>query len=371
MLADEHRRLRGREPQRLQRRLRPHRRARTAATTCSATTRPTTAATAASASIEVRVKRPGLRVRIAQRLLRGRAAARPRQARSAGRRSAPGAVTEAIGSPLPIGGMPIKVFAAPFKGTAPNAAVALAIEMRRRRLRVRREGTARSTSALEVRVHRDRRDRARCSPASATPCDLTLKPDTLARAKERGFRVVTQVEPAAGPLPAARRRGEARRQAPAACSTTSRCPTSIEGAAHDERRRADLRVGRRGADRASRRIRSPTFCPGPPTTMREFDARRRAGALRRVLRERARRAAAHARLQGGAARRRRAASCSEITDERSSTELQGKQGGYGFTARLPLERRRARALRASTSKAARAPTGDRRRQPRHPDSESS
>jgi hypothetical protein len=27
----------------------------------------------------------------------------------------------------------------------------------------------------------------------------------------------------------------------------------------------------------------------------------------------------------------------EVTDERSSTELQGKSGGYGFSARMPLD----------------------------------
>ena len=27
----------------------------------------------------------------------------------------------------------------------------------------------------------------------------------------------------------------------------------------------------------------------------------------------------------------------QVTDERSSTELQGSSGGYGFTARLPLD----------------------------------
>ena len=41
----------------------------------------------------------------------------------------PAALAESLGSPLPVAGVPMKVFAAAYKGVAPNAAVALAVEI--------------------------------------------------------------------------------------------------------------------------------------------------------------------------------------------------------------------------------------------------
>ena len=41
-------------------------------------------------------------------------------------------VREALDSPLPVSGLTMHVFAAPFKGTAPNASVLLGVELRGR-----------------------------------------------------------------------------------------------------------------------------------------------------------------------------------------------------------------------------------------------
>ena len=75
--------------------------------------------------IEVRVKRPGLRVRSRN----GYFEARGRRPNTTPSTKVSPALAEAIGSPLPVNGMPIKVFAAAYKGTAPNAAVALVAEV--------------------------------------------------------------------------------------------------------------------------------------------------------------------------------------------------------------------------------------------------
>jgi hypothetical protein len=40
------------------------------------------------------------------------------------------AATTALNSPIPIGGIPLTLFAAAYKGTPPNASVALVLEMR-------------------------------------------------------------------------------------------------------------------------------------------------------------------------------------------------------------------------------------------------
>src|SRR5207253_2724807 len=79
--------------------------------------------------IEVRVKRPGVTVRAR----RGYNA--PRGKAPATTLKAPGAaVREAVNSPLPLSGLTMTVFAAPFKGVAPNASVLFGVEMRGRDL---------------------------------------------------------------------------------------------------------------------------------------------------------------------------------------------------------------------------------------------
>ena len=116
--------------------------------------------------LEVRVKRPGLQVRSRSGYFepRGRA---PREPARAAASVAP-AIADALGSPIPIAGVPVKVFAAPFKGVAPNAAVAIAIELDPTRLDfVEKDGTF--TERLEVTYSRGRHQRQGLSRQHATP----------------------------------------------------------------------------------------------------------------------------------------------------------------------------------------------------------
>ena len=69
---------------------------------------------------------------------------------------------EALDSPLPVSGLTMQVFAAPFKGTAPNASVLLGVEMRGRDLRLMPATNWRSTSRQSM-------PRERSAPAAPTP----------------------------------------------------------------------------------------------------------------------------------------------------------------------------------------------------------
>jgi hypothetical protein len=78
------------------------------------------------------------------------------------------------------------------------------------------------------------------------------------------------------------------------------------------------------------------YLPGPPTATREFSQNDEI-ALFAEFYENKPGAPAHMldfkaelRAEGGTVVR-------TVTDERSSTELQGSSGGYGFTARIPLD----------------------------------
>jgi VWFA-related protein len=82
--------------------------------------------------IEVKVRRPGLIVRARRGYITPRPVTdRPRGAADAiaSGGSLPPELRSALDSPLPLSGLTMSVFAAPFKGAAPNASVLLGIEM--------------------------------------------------------------------------------------------------------------------------------------------------------------------------------------------------------------------------------------------------
>jgi len=281
--------------------------------------------------LEVRMKRPGLRVRNRSGYYeaRGRAPAPP-TASSSPAVLAP-AVSAALGSPLPTAGVPIKVFAAPYKGTAPDAAVALAFEIDVRNLDfVEKDGTF--TEQVDV-AYSAVNNNGKVFPGERHTITLAMKPDTYERVKTRGLRVLSQTSLPPG-----------RYQMRVAAGNKSGKAGSVL---------YDLEVPDFGKSfsmsgvslTAASAGQTPTvkpkdplgdFLPGPPTTVREFD-KGDLVVLFAEFYENARGAAAHQlefkaelRAEGGRV-------VQQVTDERSSTELQGGTGGYGFSARLPLD----------------------------------
>ena len=279
--------------------------------------------------IEVRVKRPGLRVRSRSGYFEARGR-KPTTSTSPTSMSSP--VAEALGSPLPVAGVPIKVFAAPFKGPAPNAAVALAVEIDVSQFDfVEKDGTF--NEQLEM-VNTATDSKGKVFPGDRQVVSLALKPDTLARAKSRGFRLVSQAS-----LPPGRyqMRVAVGNRAGKAGSVLydleipdfSKGPLVMSGVALTSRLAAEAPTVKPKDPLAD-------YLPGPPTTMREF-SRDDTIALFAEFYENSPEAQAHSldfkaelRAEGGRV-------VQNVTDQRSSTELQGASGGYGFSARLPLE----------------------------------
>jgi VWFA-related protein len=280
--------------------------------------------------IEVRVKRPGLQVRSRRGYVapRGRA---PAPARATGSTSAAVVATrEAIGSPIPVGGVPMTVFAAPFKGTAPNAVVALAIEVRVDQFRLT-SGNGTMNGRAEVAFNAiDRQGNVRGTGSHAV--DITLKPETLARTQN--LRVVSQLDLPPGQYQLRVAVGE----------EGGRNGSVLYDLDVPDFYRAPLTMSGLALTAASARL-TPTvlpknpladFLPGPAITFREF-AREDEIALFTEFYENAPGAPPH-RLDITTTLRDEAGRIvSQNTDERSSTELQGKQGGYGYTARMPLK----------------------------------
>jgi VWFA-related protein len=279
--------------------------------------------------IEVRVKRPGLRVRSRN----GYFEARGRRPSNAPAKSAMSpALAEAIGSPIPVNGVPMKVFAAAYKGAAPNAAVAYVAEVDVTNFEfIEKDGTF--SEQLEI-INTATDAKGKLFPGERQTINLNLKPDTLARARSRGFRLVSQASLPPG-----------RYQMRIAASNRSGRAGSVlyDLEVPDFSKERFVMSGisitsRAAAEAPTVKAKDPLadYLPGPPTAIREF-TRDDTVALFAEFYENSPGAAAHMldfkaelRAEGGRV-------VQSVTDQRSSTDLQGGSGGYGFSARLPLE----------------------------------
>jgi VWFA-related protein len=284
--------------------------------------------------LDVRVKRPGLRVRARSGYYaaRGRAPATPAATAAAADALSP-AVAGALGSPLPMAGFPIRVFAAPFKGTAPNASLAIAVELDVSKLEfVENAGVFSETidvafTAIEAG--------GKVYPGNRHTLALALKPDTYQRAQERGLRLLSQhdIPPGRYQLRVAAGNKEGTSVGTVLFDVEVpdfyRLPLSMSGVAFTSTSAGQVSTIRPQDPLAE-------FLPGPPTTAREF-GRDESFAIFAEFYENQSGGAAHMleftaelRAEGGRVVR-------ETSEERSSTETQGASGGFGFGARFTLE----------------------------------
>ncbi len=197
--------------------------------------------------VQVRVKRPGLTVRARKGYTapKGKAQSTTTLANT---KTSP-ALREALDSPIPISGLALSVFAAPFKGTAPNASIAVTIEIEGRAPVLRR-----AERALRGR-RRDKRDRDRQRRQ-----DQGRRPGcraAQAQAADPGDRVsrrhpdLATPRAAAGQLPAPRRRSGRRHRSYRLGPLRSGGPGLPEGPAVDERDSDRLGRGQSDSDRKS------------------------------------------------------------------------------------------------------------------------
>jgi VWFA-related protein len=136
--------------------------------------------------IEVRVTRPGLTVR-----------ARRGYANPTGKIPVPAKTVlstelrDTLESPLPVSGLAMKVFASPFKGVAPNASVLLGVELRGRDI------TTDANSMLELAVFAvDVKGKVKASNRETLA--MNLKPDTKARVEQSAIRLLSRLNMPAG-----------------------------------------------------------------------------------------------------------------------------------------------------------------------------
>lgn len=278
--------------------------------------------------IDVRVKQPGLRVRSRK----GYVAPRGRAPETKVEAGVSAALRDAMNSPLPMTEIPMAVVAVPFKGTAPNATVALAVELQAG-LFDYTEKNGVFSNKLEIGFTAvDAQGKMR--PGDRNTIDLTLKPETLARVKAGGFRVVSAIDVPPG-----------RYQLRVAAAESSgkggsvlydlevpdffKSPLTMSGIA--------LTAASAGQTLTARPKDSlGTVLPGPLTTRREF-GRNDEIALFAEVYENAAGAPAHKIDITTTVRTDEGRVVLQSQEERASTELQGGRGGYGYTTRIPLK----------------------------------
>ncbi|HEY3043834.1 MAG TPA: VWA domain-containing protein [Vicinamibacterales bacterium] len=138
--------------------------------------------------IEVRVRRPDLRVRARQGYVTPKSLAANETSIA---KNLPNLVTpnmrEALDSPLPISGLGMKVFAAPFKGKAPNASVLFGVELRGRDLRLNAGDKVAVTYAVV-----DTQGKVRAG--STDSLALTPRPEMKTRIVASGLRLLKREE---------------------------------------------------------------------------------------------------------------------------------------------------------------------------------
>ena len=143
--------------------------------------------------IDVKVKRPGLRVRARRGYLPPDANAAAKRRELETRAGTSPALVAALNNPLPIGDVPMRVWAAPFQGTGKNPSVVIAVEVDGPALKYRQQD-GRFLEDVEVSIiAADHAGKIRGSDRQTL--NLKLKPETHQVLSSRGgVRMLSRIE---------------------------------------------------------------------------------------------------------------------------------------------------------------------------------
>jgi VWFA-related protein len=273
--------------------------------------------------IEVRVTRPGLTVRAR----RGYVSPRGNRPNPKPTDKGPSPeLLEALNSPIQVSGLTMHVFAAPFKGTAPNASVAFGVELRGRDLSLTPGNKVELTF---LAVDADGKTRG----ARTDVLTIDLRPETLARVQATGFRLLNRVDlpPGRYQLRLAARDSRTGNAGSVVYDLEvpdySKLPFSMSGLVITSLSGASLATAR--ADEQLKAV-----LPVPPTAERTFPQNDELALFAEIYDDG--RAPDHKVDIVTTVRSDTGTVLFMNEEERASNELQGQRGGYGYTARIPL-----------------------------------
>lgn len=276
-------------------------------------------------NIRVRVNRPGVTVR-ARRGYANPSGKPPAVAANPASRLSVEA-KEALDSPIPVSGLTIQVFAAPFKGTAPKASVLVGVEMSGKSLKLA-AGDKLQLSYYAIDA------KGKYQGGSTDTVTLNLRPETKAIVEQTGLRALSRFD-----LPPGRYqlRIAANELASKAVGSVlydlevpdfSKTPLAMSGIALTSV--ASSRVPTVRPDEEMRQL-----LPAPPIATRIFPPDDEIALFAEVY-------------DNAAATPHKVDITTTVTSDegkvvftaeetRDSSDIQGKSGGYGYTTRVPLK----------------------------------
>lgn len=271
--------------------------------------------------IEVKTTRPGLTVRSRRGYAspKGKPAAAPKS-------TMPPELLAAVNSPMPISGLTMKAFAAPFKGTAPNASVLVGAELRGRDLSLEANTKVDFTfMAVDLK--------GKIYGGKVDSISMNLRPETRTRVEQSGIRVLNRLD-----LPPGRYQLRVAARDSAKDTTGSiiydleipdfyKLPFTMSGLAVTS-------LGSGAMVNAKSDDQLKAVLPASPVAQRTFAQNDELAVFAEVY------------DNSGTAPHKVDLLTSVRTDDgrvvfkneesRDSSELQGAKGGYGFTTRVPL-----------------------------------
>jgi VWFA-related protein len=279
--------------------------------------------------IEVRVNRPGLTVRARRGYVAPRG--RVQETRLGGPGDASNELREAISSPVPVSGLPLATTASVFKGPDRNGSVVISTMIGGRDLPlVEKEGTFRND--LEI-VFLAVDAKGKSFPGERNTLNLQLKPETVPRVRNAGFRVISSLDlpPGRYQLRVAAREANSRRAGLVLYDIEvpdfAKEPLSISSIALTSMASSLVPTARPKDPLAK-------LLPAPLSTYRDFLQSDEIALFSEVYESGG--GPAHKveinltmKAEGGQ-------TVFQTREERDSSELGGNSGGYGFTAKIPL-----------------------------------
>lgn len=281
-------------------------------------------------SVDVRVKRPDIRVRARKGYVapRGRAS-EPRSFATAGTSEA---LRDALNSPVPISGLGLTVTAAAFKGTAPNASVAVALEIDGQELKFAEQDGIFSNDVEVSLVAVDSGGKAR--DGGRDIAKLGLKPQTRDLVLRRGVRLMRRLELKPGRY---QLRVGARESGGAVGSVVY--DLEVPDFTKSGLSMSHIVLTSPWASQIPTANPDPELkgvLPAPPTALRDFPRSDALALFADVYDNGAR--AAHTVTITTSVLADDGKVVFSTADERKSEELGGaKSGGYGYTAQVPLQ----------------------------------
>ena len=288
---------------------------------------------ASSAKFEVRVTRPGVHVQARDGYAAPKGARRGDEDQDATSRSRPTSRTR-WRSPIPSTGLGLSVFAAPFSGAGSKSSLAVVVEFDPAKLNFI-EADGKFNDDLELHILA--LDAAgKLQDGGRTNVPLRLSPQSHKAVLANGFRVVRRLSIPPGRYQMRVAAKEMHNGGVGTVRQTLDVPDFSKSNLAFERHRAHLGVGQPHPDRESRMNSSKACCRVRQPQSASFPADDTLAVFAEIYDNQA------------STPHRVAIACSLLADdgrviftaadERSSDELQGKKGGYGYTRRFHCAR---------------------------------